>query len=35
LITFLPALAAVGLLAVLPETRGREPEELWQGAAVP
>jgi MFS family permease len=34
LITFLPALAAVALLAVLPETRGREPEELWPGATV-
>jgi MFS family permease len=29
LITFLVALPAVGLLAFLPETRGREPEELW------
>ena len=31
--TFLPAVAGVGLFALLPETRGREPEELWPGVA--
>jgi MFS family permease len=31
--TFLPAVAGVGLFAFLPETRGREPEELWPGVA--
>lgn len=31
LVTFLPALAAVSLLGLLPETRGREPEDLWPG----
>lgn len=33
--TFLPAVGAVALFALLPETRGREPEELWPGAASP
>jgi hypothetical protein len=28
-VTFLPAIAATGLLARLPETRGHEPEDLW------
>jgi MFS family permease len=28
-VTFLPAAAAGGLFALVPETRGREPEELW------
>jgi MFS family permease len=31
LITFLPILAATALFLALPETRGREPEELWPG----
>lgn len=31
LITFLPILAAIALFLALPETRGREPEELWPG----
>jgi MFS family permease len=30
---FPPAALAVGLFAFLPETRGREPEELWPGIA--
>jgi len=30
-ITFLPMVLATGLFALLPETRGREPEELWPG----
>jgi putative MFS transporter len=29
LLTFLPVLPAVGLFWLLPETRGREPEDLW------
>jgi putative MFS transporter len=29
LLTFLPAAPAVGLFWLLPETRGREPEDLW------
>lgn len=29
--TFLPAVAGVGLFALLPETRGHEPEDLWPG----
>ena len=28
-ITFLPVLAALVLFLALPETKGREPEELW------
>ena len=33
-VTFLPVLLTTGLFALLPETRGREPEELWpEGAA--
>jgi putative MFS transporter len=28
-VTFLPVVAATGLVWLLPETRGREPEELW------
>jgi hypothetical protein len=28
-ITFLPAMLAMGLFWILPETRGKEPEELW------
>jgi putative MFS transporter len=31
--TFLPALGSLGLLLLLPETRGRELEELWPSAA--
>ncbi len=31
LVTFLPAALAASLLWVLPETRGREPEDLWPG----
>jgi len=30
-VTFTPALLATGLLWFLPETKGREPEELWPG----
>jgi MFS family permease len=29
-LTFFPAVPFAALLALLPETRGREPEELWQ-----
>jgi putative MFS transporter len=29
LITFLPAVPVLGLFWLLPETRGREPEDLW------
>ncbi|HUI03173.1 MAG TPA: MFS transporter [Acidimicrobiales bacterium] len=32
-LTFLPVLAATALFALLPETRGREPEDLWPGPA--
>ena len=32
LVTFLPAAAAMLLFGVLPETRGREPEDLWPGS---
>jgi MFS transporter, putative metabolite:H+ symporter len=32
LLTFLPVVPAVGLFWLLPETRGREPEELWPDA---
>jgi hypothetical protein len=28
-VTFLPVILAVGLFWLLPETRGREPEDLW------
>ena len=28
-ITFIPTIAILGLLLTLPETRGKEPEELW------
>ncbi len=28
-ITFLPAALAAGLFWLVPETRGKEPEELW------
>ena len=31
LVTFLPAAPVMGLLWLLPETRGREPEDLWPG----
>ena len=31
LVTFLPVLAATGLFWLLPETKGRELEELWPG----
>jgi MFS family permease len=31
-ITFLPATLAAGLFWLVPETRGREPEELWPEA---
>jgi hypothetical protein len=29
LLTFLPAVPVMGLFWLLPETRGREPEDLW------
>jgi len=32
LLTFLPVVPAVGLFWLLPETRGREPEDLWPDA---
>jgi MFS family permease len=32
IITFIPAALAAGLFWTLPETRGREPEDLWPGA---
>jgi MFS family permease len=32
-VTFLPVVLAAGLFALLPETRGREPEDLWPDAA--
>jgi MFS family permease len=32
-LTFLPILAAIALFLKLPETKGREPEELWPGRA--
>jgi MFS family permease len=32
-VTFLPAVLATGLFALLPETRGREPEDLWPDVA--
>ena len=32
-VTFLPVVLATGLFALLPETRGREPEDLWPGTA--
>jgi hypothetical protein len=28
-VTFLPAALVMGLFWLLPETRGREPEDLW------
>ena len=28
-VTFLPAVSAAALFWLLPETRGREPEDLW------
>jgi MFS family permease len=31
--TFLPVVLAAGLFALLPETKGREPEDLWPGTA--
>jgi MFS family permease len=33
LIVFLPALPAAGLLCLVPETKGREPEDLWPDRA--
>ena len=30
-VTFLPASLAAGLFWRVPETRGREPEDLWPG----
>lgn len=33
LVTFLPMLAGTGLFALLPETMGREPEDLWPDIA--
>ena len=30
-VTFLPVVLATALFALVPETRGREPEELWPG----
>lgn len=36
LLTFLPAIPVMGLFWLLPETRGREPEDLWpDDAALP
>ena len=32
-VTFLPVILATGLFLLIPETRGREPEELWPDAA--
>ncbi|MHB8328605.1 MAG: MFS transporter, partial [Acidimicrobiales bacterium] len=32
LVTFLPMVPAAGLFWLLPETRGREPEEMWPEA---
>ncbi|HXQ90728.1 MAG TPA: MFS transporter [Acidimicrobiales bacterium] len=32
-ITFLPVVLATGLFALLPETKGREPEDLWPDVA--
>jgi MFS family permease len=32
LLTFLPAIPVMGLFWLLPETRGREPEDLWPDA---
>ncbi len=32
-ITFIPMIAILGLLLLLPETRGKEPEELWEPRA--
>jgi MFS family permease len=32
LLTFLPAIPMMGLFWLLPETRGREPEDLWPGS---
>jgi MFS family permease len=32
LVTFLPAALAMTLFGLLPETRGREPEDLWPGS---
>ena len=31
-VTFLPVILATGLFALLPETKGREPEDLWPAA---
>jgi len=33
LVTFVPTLAVLGLLVLLPETLGREPEDLWAPSA--
>jgi MFS family permease len=33
--TFVPMVPLIALLLLLPETRGREPEELWPEAAAP
>ena len=32
-VTFLPVVLATGLFLLIPETRGREPEDLWPDAA--
>ncbi|MDA8310898.1 MAG: hypothetical protein M0Z46_09845 [Actinomycetota bacterium] len=32
-VVFLPMIASTGLLLPLPETRGKEPEQLWAGLA--
>ena len=32
LVTFLPAVLFAGLFWLLPETKGREPEDLWPGS---
>ena len=35
LVTFAPVVLATGLFVLLPETRGREPEDLWPDDAGP
>jgi MFS family permease len=32
-VTFLPVILATGLFVLLPETKGREPEDLWPDVA--
>ena len=31
LVTLLPAIAPAGMFALLPETSGHEPDEMWPG----